>query len=200
MASPRSKTIWDASIALSTYVVREAVRKSDDGPFVATSSAWQILEYLMRFADSFFGEECIPDQVRDDIKRGRLIATGIRDLPSRSTGPVRIPPDQFLTGRFRLLCDVVESSEFRYDHVRLIEKSALSEALIIDRPNQRTRRNRIAETIRQLAKSGNLDGKLRKQQIPIARDALEKAGIENIGTDKTIERLIRDYSGDLIAK
>lgn len=191
MPSSRSKTIWDQSVSLSDYVAAEIVGDVQKTPPVAKRLRWQLPEYLFRIAEALFGQDRVPERIRVAIRLGDLIATGLRDAPSKSGDPVEIPPEQFLQGQFHILRNSVECDEFRYREIRLIAKAALSHLSLSTRPNQQPRQIEIRNVIHALDKSGRLDGKLRKQQIPIVRDALIAAGIKNIGSDKTIERLIR---------
>lgn len=194
MPSLRSKMIWDNSVALSQFVAQRVSAKAALPTLSATGFGWQLAEYLWKFADGYFGADKVPDHVRNAIMRSELIATGWRETPSRSAGPVIIPRSQFTHGQFRLLLNQVESGEHRYRDVRIAEKSTLAPELLADRPNQQLRQIQIANVIRELSVAGELRGKLRKQQISIVHAALKNAGVKNIGAEKTIERLIRRYS------
>ena len=194
MPSPRSKTIWDNSLALSLFVAQRVSANAASSTLNPTGFGWQMAEYLWKIADGYLGTDRVPAQVRSAIMRNELIATGWRETPSRSAGPVIIPQSQFTLGQFRLLLNQIESGEHRYREVRIAEKSTLAPELLADRPNQQLRQIQIANVIRELSIAGELRGKLRKQQISIVRAALDNAGVKNIGADKTIERLIRRYS------
>lgn len=194
MVSVRSKAIWDCSTPLGQYVAQRVANNVAKSPCVTTTFRWQLAEYLWKFADGYFGQDKVPEHVRSAIARGELIATGWRETPSRSAGPVIIPQIQFLHGEFRLLPGRIDSGRHRYRDVRITEKANLFAGLLINCPNQQSRHAQIAQVIRDLSIAGELREKLRKQQIPIVRAALENAGIKNVGTDKTIERLIRRHS------
>jgi hypothetical protein len=194
MASPRSKLIWDRSIPLPDFVTSVVMRRSTEKPLFASRFRWQLAELLLRIADGLWGRSDVPQEVKNAVMDGTLIATGERAWPSTSRGPVEIPPDQFRCGRFRLLESTMQNGEFCYRKVRIAERAALPKAILSERPNQELRSAKIKRVFVELNASHEMDGLLRKQQVPIAREALENAGIKNIGTDKTIERLIRDNS------
>jgi hypothetical protein len=194
MPSERSKLIWEQSAPLFQYVANALSQDIREKPTISSAPIWQLGEYLVRIAGGLVGPTCIPDRVKNAVSRGAMVASGVRDRPSESPGPVEIPRDHFLRGDFRILLNVLVCDEYRYQQIRLIKVSELPSSLLIARPNQEARQLAIRGVIQSLVVSGQLDGKLRKQQVAIVRVALAKAGIANVGSDKTVERQIRNNS------
>lgn len=201
MASDRSKLLWERSVSLAEYATETIMTDAFAKPLIAKSLWWQIPEVLLRF-----GSRVLPDndpvslRIFADARRGKLIVTGFRREPTQSPIPVQVPRLHLARSQFRLLQNRIEGDGFAYDELRIIAYRQLPRQMRRQRPNQQFRSAQISATIKRLYKSGRLSGMLRKQQIQIVRVALENAGVENIGADKTIERLIRQITGPIKIK
>lgn len=201
MASDRSKLLWERSVSLAEYATETTMADAIAKPLIAKSLWWQIPEILLRF-----GSRVLPDndpvfhRIFADARRGKLIVTGFRREPTQSPIPVQVPRSHLARSQFRLLQNRIEGDGFAYDELRIIAYRHLPRQMRRHKPNQQLRSAQISATIKQLYKSGRLLGVLRKQQIQIVRVALENAGVENIGADKTIERLIRQITGPIKIK
>lgn len=190
MASDRSKAIWQISVSLSAYILENAGERVSAQPPILTGFGGRFLELLNRTNEALIAPGNVIEQTRTAIRRGTLVATGIRVSPSPGRTPVLIAPAAILRGRILLLQSALVGTGFRYGDVRVIRRADIPSSLRSTRPNQSRRRSEIQREISALHKLGQLTG-LRKQQVFTVRDKLAHAGIQNIGTDKTVERLIR---------
>lgn len=201
MASDRSKLLWERSVSLAVYATETIMADAFAKPLIAQSLWWQIPELLLRL-----GSRVLPDddpvfrRIFADARRGKLIVTGFRREPTESPIPVQVPRSHLARSQFRFLQNRIEGDDFAYDDLRIIAYRALPRPMRWQRPTQQLRSAQISVTIKRLFCSGALSGMLRKQQIQIVRVALNNDGIKNIGTDKTVERLIRQITGPIKTK
>ena len=190
MASERSKALWEMSVPLPQFVLEQARDQIIEAPLTETGVGWRFLGLPNRTNSAFVAPGNAVENTRTAIRRGTLVATGIRVIPSLSRTPVQIAPSAIAQGRIRPLENALVGPGFRYTNVRVIRRADIPSLLRSLRPNQSKRQAEISALISALLNSGQIAG-LRKQQVFAVREALAKAGLENIGTDKTIERLIR---------
>lgn len=190
MASERSKAIWEISVPLFAFVLEKVGQRTSAEPLALTGFSWRLLELLNRANEALTTPGNAIEQTRKAVRQGTLVATGIRISPSPGRTPVLIAPATIMHARILLLQSALVGSGFRYGDVRIIRRGDIPSSFRSPRPNQSNRRSEIEGGIAALHKSGQLTG-LRKQQVFMVRDQLAKAGVENIGTDKTLERLIR---------
>ena len=190
MASERSKALWEISIPLPQFIMEQARDRITAAPVAETGIGWRFLELLNRTTNVFIAPGNAIEQTRKAIRRGTLVATGIRVSSSPSRTPVLIAPATIARGRIRPFENALVGADFHYTDVRVIRRADIPSFLRSARPTQGKRRAEISKLISALHKSGQLTG-LRKQQAFAVREALAQAGVENVGTSKTVERLIR---------
>lgn len=191
MSSERSKAVWQQSTPLGIFVIREADPILTMPRRYPMGLGWTMLEVISRFGVAFTLPGNLNERTLRLARRGTLIATGYRVAPSPGSSPIIIAPKAFADGEVSAWRGTLIGRNFCYRDVRLIRRSNLPAALRPKRPRQAPRRDATKAVIRILSKAGLLP-ELRKQQIAAVRHALEQAGINYVGQDKSLERIIRD--------